>query len=155
LGEHGVVIIIAEDKRLAYHKLVVTFSSHCDKKLSESRLYSKGDGKGNSSSLEPTPDIVDANHDAEDVGFGRDSRSGGIEVAYGVAGDSGIEDIGLCVIFAKEDWRRGRSEAEGLERQSFCHVGDVTDKEKMSPRCNSIYLPYFKFYHQNKRTQRI
>ena len=128
MSEHRVVIIIAEHKRLAYHNLAVTFLFRERKKLPVNRfVFVEQDGEGQFVfGVELAPDIVDADQDAEDIGVVVEAilLPAVFEVADGVAGDSGVEDIQVvCRVFAKEELgdEVDVAEAEGFVGEgNFC-----------------------------------
>ena len=107
MSEHRIVKVIAEHKRLAYHKLAVTFLFCEREELPVSRfVFVEQDGVTQFVfGVELVPDIVDADEDAEDIGIVVEAipLPSVFEVADGVAGDSGVEDIKVvCRVFAEE-----------------------------------------------------
>jgi CBS domain-containing protein len=107
MSEHRVVKVIAEHKRLAYHKLAVTFLFRKRKDVSVSGfVFVEQDGvRQFVFGVELVPDIVNADEDAEDIGIVVEAvlLPAVFEVADGVAGDSGVEDIKVVFgVFAEE-----------------------------------------------------
>ena len=138
MSEHRVVKVIAEHKRLAYHNLAVTFLCHHRQKLPVSGfVFVERDGvRQFVFGGELPPDVVNANDDAEDIGIVVEAilLPAGFEVADGVAGDSGVEDIQVvCWVFAQEviGDEVDVAEAEGLIGTAVpVGVGDaVADEE--------------------------
>ncbi len=89
MSEHRVVKVIAEHKRLAYHKLAVTFLFRkCKKVAVSSFIFVERNGvRQLVFGGELPPDVVNANHDAEDVGVVVEAifLPAGFEVADGIA----------------------------------------------------------------------
>ena len=71
MSEHRVVKVIAEHKRLAYHKSAVTFLCHHRKELPVSGfVFVEQDGvRQFVFGVELVPDVVNADEDAEDIGI--------------------------------------------------------------------------------------
>ena len=121
MREHGVIRIVAKHKRLAYHNLAVTFCFYLDEKLFVSPfIFIQRDSvRQFFLACKLSPDIVDPDHDAEDIGVVVETilLPAGFEVADCVAGDSGVEDVKIvCRVFAEEEIGDviDIAEAEGL-----------------------------------------
>ena len=138
MSEHRVVKVIAEHKRLAYHKSAVTFLCHHRKKLPVGRLvFVKRDGVWQVVfGSELPPDVVNADEDAEYLGVVVEAifLPAAFEVRNGVAGDSGVEDIQVvCWVFAQEEIgdEVDVAKAEGLVGPEFpVGVGNAVADEK-------------------------
>jgi hypothetical protein len=110
MSEHRVVKVIAEHKRLAYHKSAVTFLCRkCEKLPVSGFVFVERDGvRQFVFGSELPPDIVDADEDAEDIGVVVEAilLPAILEVAYSVAGDTCIDDIQIVSgIFSQEGIR--------------------------------------------------
>ena len=121
MSKHRVVIIIAEHKRLAYHKSAVTFLCRkCEKLPVGSFVFVKHNCvRQFVFGVELVPDVVNADEDAEDIGVVVEAifLPAAFEVCNGVAGDSGVDDIQVVSgIFCQEGIRHkvDVAEAEGL-----------------------------------------
>ena len=121
MSEHRVVKVIAEHKRLAYHKSAVTFLCRERKELPVSGfVFVEQDGvRQFVFGVELVPDVVNADEDAEDIGIVVEAilLPAGFEVRNGVAGDACIDDIQIVSgIFGQEGIRHeiDVAGAEGL-----------------------------------------
>ena len=138
LGEHRVIKIVAEHKRLTNHNPAVTFLLDFVKKPYVSRFifFRKDSVRQFGFCGKLPPDVVNADENAEDVGFVVEAipLPAVFEVANGVAGDASVNDVQVVSwVFSQEEIRDEMdvAEAEGLVVAGVpVGVGDtVADEE--------------------------